>query len=236
MAESGYWPERSPWIREAAWSLPRHDFAADRLWFWDGYAYRSVDRGADPDRWAAQVYAGPHDAAITQITEGRPSSSLSAPAVVADMLDSLLAEPGHRILELGAGTGWNAALLAHRVGPGRVTSVEVDGELAATARNRLARAGVRATVEVGDGTAGWPGGAPFDRLIVSSWATLDGPKATAHTGGPRDLAAELDHAWTHWTERGAPDIYDFGMTVERDTGQFIWCDDPSTGPYWPATG
>ncbi|MGW6507452.1 hypothetical protein ACWGCP_07840 [Streptomyces niveus] len=53
------------------------------------------------------------------------------------MLDSLLLEPGHRVLELGTGTGRNAALPAWRAGGGRVTSVEVDGELAERARGRL---------------------------------------------------------------------------------------------------
>ncbi|MER6142455.1 methyltransferase domain-containing protein [Streptomyces sparsogenes] len=92
------------------------------------------------------------------------------------MLDSLLVEPGDRVLELGAGTGWNAALPAERAGPGRVVSVEVDAELAAAAAGRLKAAGADVAVEVGDGAAGWPPGAPYDRLI-STYAVSTVPWA-----------------------------------------------------------
>ncbi|MDT3398489.1 methyltransferase domain-containing protein [Streptomyces sp. B1866] len=165
MSVRGAWPARSPWTRQAVDALARHAFAPDRLWHWDGHAYVPVVRGTDPDRWAAEVYAGPDDAAVTRLADGHPSSSLSCQAVVVDMLDALLLDPGHRVLELGTGTGWNAALLGWRAGPGHVVSVEVDRELAAEARRRLddVRAGV--TVEIGDGSAGWPGGAPYDRVI-----------------------------------------------------------------------
>ncbi|MGW7005102.1 methyltransferase domain-containing protein [Streptomyces sp. NPDC054933] len=167
MERRGDWPDRSPWIRQAVEALPRHQFAPGRLWDWDGHAYVPVDRGTDLARWTGLVYAGPDDAAVTQVANGLPSSSLSCQGVVVDMLDSLLLEPGHRVLELGAGSGWNAALVAYRVGAGRVTSVEVDPDLAAAAQQRLdaARAGV--TVQVGDGAAGWPEGAPYDRVIAS---------------------------------------------------------------------
>ncbi|MFJ8692596.1 class I SAM-dependent methyltransferase [Streptomyces roseolilacinus] len=109
MAKRGLWPERSPWIRQAVEALPRHEFAPDRLWHWDGTAgvYVPVDRATDPRRWVAEVYAGPDAPAVTQVTGGLASSSLSCPAVVVDMLDSLLLEPGHQVLELGTGTGWN---------------------------------------------------------------------------------------------------------------------------------
>ncbi|MFH0246202.1 methyltransferase domain-containing protein [Streptomyces sp. HK10] len=365
MAERGLWPERSPWIRRAVGALPRHRFAPDRLWSWDGSAgvYVPVDRAADPGRWAAEVYAGPDAPAVIQITGGRASSSLSCPAVVVDMLDSLLLEPGRRVLELGTGTGWNTALLAHRAGPDRVTSVEVDPQLAAAARERLAAAGTRVEVRVGDGTAGWPQGAPYDRVIATyaveevpwawveqtrpggrivtpwgrlghvaltiapdgrsasgwvqglaqfmpargtdpgapfhhvrdrqppdiegpfpralgpltgperghllfalrvllpdihvtagagqagtvvwlhdghtSWATLTprtgtdaGPDAdvVARQGGPRRLADEVLRAWTVWEERGAPVLYDFGLT-RTPNEQWVWSGDPD-GPRW----
>ncbi|WP_344445381.1 methyltransferase domain-containing protein [Kitasatospora nipponensis] len=167
MQERGAWPARSPWIREAVRTLPRDRFAPDRLWRWDGHAYVPVDRQVDPDGWARELYAGPDDAAVTQVTDGLPTSSLSSPGVVVDMLDSLLLEPGHRVLDLGTGAGWNCALAAHRTGPGRVTSIEVDTGLAAAARARLAQAGLAVGVEVGDGAAGWPVGIPFDRVIAT---------------------------------------------------------------------
>ncbi|MFI6986588.1 methyltransferase domain-containing protein [Embleya sp. NPDC050154] len=164
------WPQDASWVRDAVQALPRHAFAPDRLWDWDGHAYVPVDRDTDPDAWASLVYSGPYDAAVTEITHDRPSSSLSCTSVVAGMLDALDVEPGHRILELGTGTGWNAALLAHHVGPtGHVTSVEAAPDLAAGARAALAGAGLgeRVTVVVGDGAHGHPDTAPFDRVIAT---------------------------------------------------------------------
>jgi protein-L-isoaspartate(D-aspartate) O-methyltransferase len=165
MEERGDWPSRSPWVREAIEAIPRDLFAPDRLWRWDGRAYLPLDRGDDLDRWAAELYGSQDDAAVTQVTDGLPTSSISCQAVVADMLDSLLLEPGQRVLETGTGCGWNAALMAWRVGPGLVTSVELDAELVRHARARLAAADAKVQVEVADGEAGWPAWAPFDRMI-----------------------------------------------------------------------
>ncbi|MER5974485.1 methyltransferase domain-containing protein [Streptomyces sp. NPDC002055] len=167
MDQRGAWPDRSPWIRHAVAAVPREQFAPGRLWRWDGHTYIPVDRTADPDAWEAEVYGSPDTAAVTQVAGGVPSSSLSCQAVVVDMLDSLLLEPGHRVLELGAGTGWNAALLSRRAGRGRVVSVEVDAELATAAAERLKLSGADVAVQVGDGAAGWLPGAPYDRVMAT---------------------------------------------------------------------
>lgn len=165
MQQRGAWPERSPWIRHAITALPRDRFAPERLYDWDGHGYQPVKRHAHPERWAELLYADQDAAAITQTSNGRPnglpSSSLSCQGVVVDMLDSLLLEPGHRVLELGTGSGWNTALLEARTGPGVVTSIEIDHQLADIARGRLPGVDVQA----GDGTKGWPAGAPYDRVI-----------------------------------------------------------------------
>ncbi|MGW6506941.1 methyltransferase domain-containing protein [Streptomyces niveus] len=164
MGGLGGWPDDSPWVRAAVDSVPRHQFAPDTLWRWDGDAFVAVSRATEPERWAAEVYGGPSDPAITQVREGRATSSLSCQSVVVDMLDSLMPAPGHRVLELGTGTGWNAALLAYRAGPGQVTSVEADPGLAATARSRLEAAGAGVTVVAGDGQRGYAPGGPYDRV------------------------------------------------------------------------
>ncbi|MFI6416928.1 methyltransferase domain-containing protein [Streptomyces sp. NPDC050842] len=169
MDERGLWPdEDSPWIRRAMADLARQRFAPDTVWFWDGRAWVPVDRGAEPERWAALVYPEPEQATVTQVTGGLPTSSLSCVSVVADMLDSLMLEPGHEALDLGTGTGWNAALLAHQVGQGgRVVSVEADACLAEAAARRLGQAGLDVDVRTGDGSAGAPDRGPYDRLIAT---------------------------------------------------------------------
>jgi protein-L-isoaspartate(D-aspartate) O-methyltransferase len=102
---------------------------------------------------------------------GIPLSSSSQPALMAKMLELLAPRPGDRVLEIGTGTGYNAALLAEMVGSrGRVTSVDVDAGLARRARPALREAGYRVSVKVADGRAGHPSGAPYDRIIVTACA------------------------------------------------------------------
>ncbi|MFD9596782.1 protein-L-isoaspartate O-methyltransferase [Kitasatospora sp. NPDC059973] len=167
MAARGAWPGRSPWLREAVAALPRDLFAPDRLWRWDGRDYRPVDRATDPDSWARELYADQDAAAVTQLTGGLPSSSLSSQAVVVDMLDSLLIEPGQRVWDIGTGQGWNAALVARRAGPGRVVSTESDAGLAAFARGRLAAVDAAVEVVTADATGTPPPGGPVDRVIAT---------------------------------------------------------------------
>jgi protein-L-isoaspartate(D-aspartate) O-methyltransferase len=110
------------------------------------------------------------DAIVTKRDEtGQPISSSSQPAIMAIMLDQLDLAPGQRVLEIGAGTGYNAALISHIVGPsGQVTSVDIDPELVATAREHLAAAGYGAvTVACADGAGGYPSRAPYDRIIAT---------------------------------------------------------------------
>jgi protein-L-isoaspartate O-methyltransferase len=84
------------------------------------------------------------------------------------MLDELRPHPGQRVLEIGTGTGWHAALLAHLVGAEYVTSVEVDPVVAERARAALDSAGYgKVTVITGDGAAGHPERAPYDRVIAT---------------------------------------------------------------------
>ena len=101
---------------------------------------------------------------------GVPVSSSSAPAIMAIMLELLDVAPGQRVLEIGAGTGYNAALLAHLVGAaGTVISLDIDEEVAREASDHLAEVGV-ADVEVHckDGWLGESRGAPFDRIIATA--------------------------------------------------------------------
>ncbi|WP_281369064.1 methyltransferase, FxLD system [Phytohabitans rumicis] len=100
-------------------------------------------------------------------------SAASQPRIVAMMLEQLGVEPGQRVLEIGAGTGYNAALLAHLVGDhGQVTTIDVDDDIVTGARAALDTAGcANVRVVLGDGAFGGPDDAPYDRVIatVGAW-------------------------------------------------------------------
>ena len=97
--------------------------------------------------------------------------TISAPSMVAIMTSHLKARPGHKVLEIGTGSGYQAAVLAEIVGDeGHVYTVERIPELAETARRNLERTGYgkRVTVIVGDGSQGYREKAPYDRVIVTA--------------------------------------------------------------------
>jgi protein-L-isoaspartate(D-aspartate) O-methyltransferase len=156
------------------------------------------------------------DAIVTKRDEnGQPISSSSQPAIMAIMLGQLDLAPGHRVLEIGAGTGYNAALISHVVGPsGRVTSIDIDPELVGRAREHLARAGFGdVTVVCADGAAGDPEHAPYDRIIATvgvsdlapAWLAQAAPQARIVV--PLDVrGTQLSAAFEHaaqgpWTSR-----------------------------------
>ncbi|MEV4670893.1 methyltransferase, FxLD system [Actinomadura sp. NPDC049382] len=132
-------------------------------------ALRAVPRHAFvPGVPLEQAYAD--DAVYTkQDGAGVSISAASQPTVVAMMLEQLQPAPGQRVLELGAGTGYNAALLAHLVGDeGRVTTIDVDDDIVTGARNGLAAAGTKnVQVLLADGALGHPEGAPYERIIAT---------------------------------------------------------------------
>jgi protein-L-isoaspartate O-methyltransferase len=108
-------------------------------------------------------------ALTTQLdANGVPTSSSSEPGLMLAMLDALGAGPGDTVFELGTGTGYNAALLAHRLGAENVTSVDVDPGLVALAVRRLGEFGTAPFVTVGDGALGCPSRAPFSRFLATA--------------------------------------------------------------------
>jgi protein-L-isoaspartate(D-aspartate) O-methyltransferase len=110
------------------------------------------------------------DAIVTKRdADGLALSSSSQPAIMAIMLDQLDLAPGHRVLEIGAGTGYNAALMRYIVGPqGQVVSVDIDSDLTDQARSHLASAGYPdVTVVCADGAEGCEAHAPYDRVIAT---------------------------------------------------------------------
>jgi protein-L-isoaspartate(D-aspartate) O-methyltransferase len=89
------------------------------------------------------------------------------PSLIARMVEALALEGGERVLEVGTGHGFQTALLARLAA--EVVSVERFADLAETASANLERQGIgNADVQVGDGSSGWPGRAPFDAIVVSA--------------------------------------------------------------------
>ncbi|MGH3377660.1 MAG: methyltransferase domain-containing protein [Pseudonocardiaceae bacterium] len=157
--------------RAALRRVPRHLFLPARALAVpdvpDGGKY-PIDRDARPDEWWDAVYSD--TSIITQIDDGagdpatnegdRYTCSASAPGIVCGFLELLGPLDGDRVLEVGTGTGWTAALLAHRLGEANVTTIEVDPALVETAEKNLTAAGLHPCVVLGDGADGYPDGAP----------------------------------------------------------------------------
>jgi len=155
---------RSEAVRAAIRAVPRHVFLP----------------GVDiADAYADEPVYTKQDSAGVSI------SAASQPTIVAMMLEQLDARPGDRILEIGAGTGYNAALLAHLAGArGQVTTIDVDDDIVVGARRNLTAAGrADVTVVLGDGALGAPDGGPFDRVIATVGA-FDAPPAWLDQAAP----------------------------------------------------
>ncbi|MCN0150906.1 ATP-grasp peptide maturase system methyltransferase [Salinispora arenicola] len=145
----------------------------------------------DDARWDESRHHGPID--------GVPTCSSTQPALMAVMLDALDVADGHRVLEVGTGTGYNATLLAHRLGSPLVTTVDIDAGLVRRARQSLAAVGYAPTVAATDGAAGYPGNAPYDRIIATCsvprvpavWLTQTRPGGVILTNLHREIGGGL---------------------------------------------
>jgi protein-L-isoaspartate(D-aspartate) O-methyltransferase len=101
--------------------------------------------------------------------------TISQPFIVALMTDLLELQATDRVLEVGTGLGYQAALLARLAA--HVWSVEVVEEFASSARNRLKRVGIdNVTIRVGDGSRGWAEHAPYDKILVAAASKQPPPK------------------------------------------------------------
>lgn len=169
---------RSPEWRAVFGRVPRHAFIPR--------FYRRGESGREPvdgaqteqyDEWLTAVYRD--DSLVIQYEPSNPelaTSSSSQPTLMAIMLEALDVVDGSRVLEIGTGSGYNAALLCERLGSTLVTTIDVEPTLVEAARQRLAAAGYTPTVVVADGVTGYKANAPYDRIIATcAVATL--PKA-----------------------------------------------------------
>ena len=189
--------------RSAVQDVPRHVFVP--RYYTDDQDGRSrcwtLHEPNDPSsvtRWLELVYS--RTTLVTQVanfadrgTQAAVSSS-TKPDLMIRMLEALEVTDGMRVLEIGTGTGYNAALLSHRLGSRHVYSVDVDPHLVDDARARLAQLGYSPTLASVDGIEGLPEHAPFDRIIAtcalfavpSAWITQLRPDGLAlvHIEGP----------------------------------------------------
>lgn len=151
-------------VRNAFLHIPRHLFVeqvyrqqGNRLQ-WDCITTPTMD----------DIYVD--EALVTHIDEqGHPVSSSSQPSVMAYQLEQLDLYPGVSALEIGVGTGFNAALMGALVGPtGQITSIDIDQGIVEAARQRVRAACIENVhASVGDGFHGYPAHAPYDRIIAT---------------------------------------------------------------------
>jgi methyltransferase of ATP-grasp peptide maturase system len=169
-------------LRGGAWraaveAVPREAFLTGRVYrpvrsgptWWEPVTQEQVGQ----DAWLDLAYQD-----VTWVTQldgtdtpgpehGIPTSSSTMPGLVVRMLEDLDVRDGDRVLEIGTGTGYSTALLAHRLGADLVTSVEVDPGVAGRAAAALQATGYAPHLVTGDGLAGYPERAPYDRIIAS---------------------------------------------------------------------
>ncbi|MCX4749653.1 methyltransferase domain-containing protein [Kitasatospora sp. NBC_01287] len=164
-------------VAEAFLNTPRHPFVPVfyRRAGSTHVPWRITDGAAD--EWLRHVYSD--RALVTEVDgvlagdapsagqAGPATSSSTMPRLMADMLDALDVQLGDRVLEIGTGSGYNAALLCHLAGAENVITLDHTEPLVVSARRRLRESGLEPTVLRGDGAAGQAGGAPFDRIIAT---------------------------------------------------------------------
>jgi protein-L-isoaspartate(D-aspartate) O-methyltransferase len=162
-----------PLVEAAFLRVPRHVFLERffRRQQRDGRTYMQEFCPASyPDSagWLRAVYAD-EPLTIAYDEEGTATSSSSSPGAMTIMLEACELAPGQRVLEVGTGTGYNAALLASLVeSPRLVVTVEIDADLAAQAERRIAQVvGPGVTVHVGNGLQGYAPGAPYERVLMA---------------------------------------------------------------------
>ncbi|QKW10979.1 methyltransferase domain-containing protein [Streptomyces sp. NA04227] len=223
----------TPWARAFA-TIPRHVFVP--TWF----AQETNEQGITVWRQQRATKSPEHLAAAyrddTLVTAldpktaeqvddtawtGIPTSSSTLPSLMAGMLEDLDVKSGHRVLEIGTGTGYNAALLCARLGDRLVHSVDIDPALVEAAQDRLAQLVYMPRLVVGDGRLGNPAEDKFDRII----ATCSVP------------ATDLPTAWIEQTVTGGLIVADLVLGIEGGIVRLTVDDDHrATGRFTATAG
>ena len=199
---------RSEEVRQAFLSVPRESFLPPTL---------ELER----------VYTD--DAIVVKTDEaGIATSSSSQPALMADMLEALDLGPSMRVLEIGAGVGYNAAMLGTIVGdPALVTSIDIDPEMVAIARRNLLTLGPeweRLHLMAADGGLGYLANAPYDRIIVTvqQWEIAPAWVAQLKVGGRLLLPLSVSrHIWNSLIPAFVKQPDGTLVAVDGSTGGFM---------------
>lgn len=216
--------------RTAVEQTPRHLFVPAGT---STTAAGLVTQEANVDAWLDQVYS---DLTIVVQRRGRPSqvadglgaalptSSSTMPSLMVEMLEALDLHDGHRVLEIGTGTGYNAALLSHRLGAEHVVSIDIDPDLVCAAERRLEELGHSPILVAGDGLDGVPDHGPYDRIIATC-AVPQVPQAWIKQLAPGgamliNLRGEIAGVLCLLSRQGEYDEV-IGSVVRSD-GNFMW--------------
>jgi len=186
---------RTDAVHDAFATVPRHHCL-------QRFRYRADEYTVEPDTTPAEevldlVYA--NNSLVTHTgRDGDPPSSSSSPSLMAKMLEALDVQPRHRVLEIGAGTGYNAALIAHITGA-EVTTVESGAEAAAGAAASIRALDLADQVHViqGDGYAGYPEHGRYDRIIVTCGVAGIPPHWLDQLADDGLILAPIAHAGVH---------------------------------------
>ncbi len=171
--------------------VPRHIFVPSFYRYTDtGVELIDSARPEHHDEWLASVYSDKPLFIQRDDDDALIRSSSSMPSIMALMLDALQVSPCDRVLEIGTGSGYNAALLCERLGSDRVTTVDIDPGLVVAARERLQLLGYTPTVVAADGFHGYAANAPYDR-VISTCRVLQVPSAWIDQTRPGGLVLAL---------------------------------------------
>lgn len=211
-------------------SVPRERFLTGGVFLPDDRTSRwrpVTPDGLPPAEWAELAYSDQSlvtqlDGALTPdratgTVTGFPTSSSTAPATVVGMLEALEVRDGHRVLEIGTGTGYSTALLCHRLGEDSVTTVEADPDLARRADEALEGAGYSTWTVADDGLLGHPARAPYDRTIATC-AVRRIPYAWLRQTTPGGIVLATVGSWAYGTGLAKVVVAEDGTAEGRITG------------------
>ncbi|MFJ7266348.1 ATP-grasp peptide maturase system methyltransferase [Streptomyces sp. NPDC099050] len=216
--------------REAVEAVPRHEFLR-------GGFFERVDNPGRPTAWTPVMPDAPlwlercyeDESLVTQIAgtivpgdlrgeiTRSPTSSSTMPSLVVGMHEDLLAEDGHRVMEIGSGTAYSTGLMCHRLGEELVTSIEVDADVSGRAGVSLARAGFHPNLIVGDGLLGHNDGTPYDR-VSATCGIVTLPYAWVEQTRPGGVILATMCGWMYSSELARLTVNEDGTACGRFLG------------------